>query len=195
MIQELSQDALKYIEEARKIFLKKQISFISQQCIGGVIYHDMNMQFLSPTINLYLEPKDFIEMVENLEYYMKLPIEMKIEEGRIIGYLGKLRIIFLHYDDLEVAKQKWEERKKRIVWDKLFIICTDRDGFDEECFERFKKLKYPKALVTRNEKWKNEDFCVYLEKYKGEAYIPDTIPTREFYENNQIIKLINQAYI
>lgn len=194
MIQQLDENALKYIEEARKVYIKKQVSFISQQCIGGVIYHDMEMQFLSPTINLYLEPRDFLEMVENLEAYMKLPIEMKIEEGKIIGYLGKLRINFLHYDDLEVAKQKWEERKKRIVWDKIFIICTDRDGFDDECFERFKKLKYPKALVTCNPKWKNEDFSVYLEKYSNESYIPDTIPTREFYETNRIIQLLNQAY-
>ena len=194
MVQELNENALKYIEEAKKIFQKKQISFISQQCIGGVIYHDMEMQFLSPTINLYLNPQDFLEMVENLENYMTLPINMKIEDGKIIGYIGKLRIIFLHYDDLEIAKQKWEERKKRILYDKLFIICTDRDGFDQKCFERFKKIKYPKALVTRNEKWKDEEFCVYLEKYKKEEYIPDTIPTREFYEKNQIIKLINKAY-
>ena len=96
MIQELNKDALKYIEEAKKVFQEKQISFISQQCIGGVIYHDMNMQFLSPTINLYLEPKDFLEMVENLEYYMKLPIQMKMEEDKIIGYLEKLRIIFFN---------------------------------------------------------------------------------------------------
>ena len=190
----LRPQAIEYIEKAKKIFKKKKLSVISQQCIGGVIYHDMGMQFLAPTVNLYLEAKDFVEMVENLETYMKLPIIVKEENGKIIGELGKLRVIFLHYNEVEVAKSKWEERKKRIIWDKIFIICTDRDGFDEECFERFKKLKYPKALVTRNPKWKDEKFCVYLEKYCDEDYIPDTIPTREFYENNRIIELLNQAY-
>lgn len=194
MIPKLEECAYEYIENARKVFVKKQISLISQQCIGGVIYHDMEMKFLSPTINLYLDAKDFIKMVENLQYYMSLPIKVENQDGKIVGFLEDLKIIFLHYDEVETAKEKWEERKQRILWDKLFIICTDRDGFDDECFERFKNLKYPKVLVTRNEKWKDEDFCVYLEKYKNEDFIPDTIPTREFYEQNQIIKILNQAY-
>ena len=46
------------------------------------------------------------------------------------------------------------------------------DDTVEECFERFKKIKYPKALITRNSKWKNEEFCVYLDKYSNEEYIP-----------------------
>lgn len=190
----LSTQALKYINDAKQQFKNKEISIISQQCIGGVIYHDMGMRFLSPTINLYLEAKDFIEMVENLEEYMKLPLEMKIENERIVGKLGKLRVIFRHYDDIQTAKSKWEERKERILWDKIFIIATDRDGFDDECFERFKKIKYPKALVTRNPKWKDQEFCIYLEQYRNESYILDTISTREFYENNKIIELLNEAY-
>lgn len=190
----LSEEALEYINKAKESFKIKDISIISQQCIGGVIYHDMEMKFLSPTINLYLEANDFIEMIENLEEYMKMPINIKEENGLVMGELGKLRVIFLHYDKVDEAKEKWEERKKRILWDKIFIICTDRDGFDEECFERFKKLKYPKALITRNSKWKDEEFCVYLEKYCSEEYIPNTIPTREFYEKNKIIDLLNKAY-
>lgn len=194
MEKNLDKKALEYIEAAKKEFIKKDISLISQQCIGGVIYHDMEMKFLSPTINLYLEPRDFLEMVENLKFYMEVPIKVRKEAGLVIGYLNHLRVIFLHYDQVEVAKEKWEERKKRINWDKIFVICTDRDGFDNECFQRFKKLKYPKALITRNEEWKNEDFCVYLEKYKEDDFIPDTIPTRDFYEKNKIIQLLNKAY-
>lgn len=194
MSDKLDKRALNYIEIAKKEFIKKEMTLISQQCIGGVIYHDMEMEFLSPTINLYLEPRDFLEMIENLKVYMDIPIKITKENGLIIGYLNDLRIIFLHYKKEEEAKEKWEERKKRIKWDKLFIICTDRDGFDDECFERFKRLKYPKALITRNEKWKDEEFCVYLEKYKNDDFIPDTIPTRDFYEGNKIIKLLNNAY-
>ena len=43
----------------------------------------------------------------------------------------------------------------------------DRDGFGNEEFERFKNLKYPKALITGNEKWKDEEFVIYLPKYKN----------------------------
>lgn len=189
---DLEEKNKRIIEKAKKKFKNKPISLISQQCIGGVIYHDMEMQFLSPTINLYFEAKDFIKFVEKLKYYINLPIKVTKIEDKIIGYLDDIKIIFLHYKTIEDAKTKWEERKKRILWNKLFIICTDRDGFDEECFIKLKKLNYPKALITRNAKWKKEDFVIYLEQYQEEKYVPDTIPKREFYQENKIIKLINK---
>lgn len=189
---DLEQEAIQKIEEARKCFKPRPISIISQQCIGGVIYHDMGMQFLSPTINLYFEAKDFIKFVENLKHYMNVAIDVKEEEGKIIGYLEDIRINFLHYKEVELAKAKWEERAKRILWNKIFVICTDRDGFDEQCFKRFEALPYKKALITRNKKWKDKDFCIYLNQYEKEDYIPDTIPKREFYIDNKIINLLNK---
>jgi hypothetical protein len=43
--------------------------------MGGFIYHDMGLQFLTPTINLKILPDDFIELVEHLEYYMQQPVQ------------------------------------------------------------------------------------------------------------------------
>lgn len=189
---DLDEKAKTIIKNAKKEFKQSKISLIAQQCIGGVIYHDMEMQFLSPTINLYFESKDFIKFIENIKYYIDLPIKIVEENEKIIGYLDDVKIIFLHYSSIEEAKTKWEERKKRILWDKIFIICTDRDGFNEDCFKRLKKIKYPKALITRNTKWKDEEFVIYLEQYKNEEYVPDTIPKREFYKSNKIIQLINK---
>lgn len=189
---DLDKEAKTAIKSAREEFRNQPMSLISQQCIGGVIYHDMEMQFLSPTINLYFEAEDFIKFVERLEYYINLPIEVTEVEDKIIGHLGDIKIIFLHYKTMEEAKTKWEERKNRILWDKLFIICTDRDGFNEECFIKLKRINYPKALITRNAKWKDEEFVIYLKQYQDEKYVPDTIPKREFYQENKIIKLINK---
>lgn len=33
------------IEKNRNLYNQEQISFIAQNCIGGVIYHDMNKNF------------------------------------------------------------------------------------------------------------------------------------------------------
>lgn len=183
----------KIIEEAKNKFITRDISIISQNCIGGIIYHDMGMKFLSPTINLYFEAKDFIKFISDLDFYLKTEIKMfKDENNIIIGILKDIKVIFLHYTSEEEAKEKWIERKTRIIKDKIFIISTDRDGFDELDFENFKKVKYPKVLITRNEKWKDYDFVIYLEKYKELTEVPNTIPTREFYKDNKIIELINK---
>ena len=154
------------IENARHKYEAQDISFISQNCIGGVIYHDMGQKFLTPTINLYFMANDFIKFVENLEYYMNLEIVMKEDTEVVTGVLGDIEIYFLHYHTNEEAYLKWNERKTRINYDRIFVIQTDRDGFDDKSFEKFEKIKYPKALVTRNEKWKDEDFVIYIPRYK-----------------------------
>ena len=70
-------------------------------------------------------------------------------------------------------------------------MCTDRFGFGKAEFEEFKKIKYPKILVTRNELWKDYDFVVYLEQYASSRHIGTTIPLREFY-HKKIFNIINK---
>lgn len=173
-------------------FKQKNISFISQNCIGGVIYHDMEQKFLSPTINLYFSAKDFIKFVTKIEYYLKIDLKI-IDENPITGLLDDIKIYFLHYNSKDEAITKWNERKLRINKEKIFVICTDRDGFNDKCFEEFKNIKYNKALITCNKKWKDYDFTIYLEQYRELECVPDTIPKREFYNNTELIKLINEV--
>ena len=49
----------------------KNPTIISCNCIGGIIYNELNLQFLSPTINLYMNCEDFIKFCENMEYRVK----------------------------------------------------------------------------------------------------------------------------
>ena len=181
------------IEEAKKEYKAEDISFISQNCIGGVIYHDMGQKFLSPTINLYFMANDFIKFVQNLEYYLNQELIMREDTEVVTGVLDDIEIYFLHYHTNEDALTKWNERKNRINMDKIFVIKTDRDGFDDNSLEEFKKIKYNKALITRNPNWENEEFVIYLSKHKDEECVPDTIPEREFYIQNKIIRLINEV--
>ena len=52
------------------------VSIISQNCIGGVFYHDIGMQFLSPTINLFIKEPDFVRFALNLRHYMECELKM-----------------------------------------------------------------------------------------------------------------------
>lgn len=188
-----NENVLLKIEEAKKEYIAENVTFISQNCIGGVIYHDMGQKFLSPTINLYFMANDFIKFVQNLEYYLNKELVMRNDTEVVTGLLDDIEIYFLHYHTNEEALEKWNERKQRINKNKIFVIQTDRDGFDDNSFEEFKKIKYNKALITKNEKWENEEFVIYLPKYKNEDCVPDTIPEREFYRDNKIIRLINKV--
>lgn len=187
----MSKDEL--IKQAKETIKTQNFSLISQNCIGAVIYHDMGMKFLSPTVNLYFDSKDFIKFVENLDYYLSCDITFLKDVGYIIANIDDLKLYCLHYHEFDEVKEKWNDRKVRVLKDRIFIISTDRDGFDDTDFKKFKNLKYPKALITCKEKWKDADFVIYLDKYKNDSQVPDTIPDREFYKDNKIIELINQA--
>ena len=72
--------------------IKKQLkthdfTVISQNCIGGVFYHDMGLKFLSPTIDLYIPEPDFIKFISNLEYYINTDLEISDGENYPIGLL------------------------------------------------------------------------------------------------------------
>lgn len=170
-----------------------EISLISQNCIGGIIYHDANQRFLSPTVNLYILPKDFIKFVNNLDYYLSLTPNVKMGKDYPIGTLGDIQINFMHYSSPEEAVEKWEERKRRINFNKIFVIMVERDGFDDEDFKEFLKINYPKILFTRNEKYISIN-SVYLKKFKNEKELPDIIPGRYMYKNMTLVKLVNKTF-
>ena len=47
-----------YLCKLKRINKTKDISIIANNCIGGCLYHDLGLKFLSPTIDLFFYPND-----------------------------------------------------------------------------------------------------------------------------------------
>lgn len=182
-----------YSNVVRKTINLSEISLISMNCIGGVLYHDCGKKFLSPTVNLYFLPSDFIKFVNNLDYYLSLTPTVCMGDRYPVGVLDDIKIFFMHYHNCEEALKKWEERKKRINFEKIFVIMVERDGFSKNDFENFKNIKYPKLLFTRNKEYDCE-CSFYMPKYKNLEQLPDIIPGRYMYDKGVLVKKINSAY-
>ena len=65
----------KYLNKVFEIICKAKndiftFSIICSSCIGGIIYHRLGLKFLTPTINLWFNQKDFIKFISNLQYYL-----------------------------------------------------------------------------------------------------------------------------
>lgn len=179
----------KIIKKAYKNLKTTGFTIISQNCIGGVIYHDMQMQFLSPTINLFFKEPDFVRFVNNLKYYINLEMEMSWEEEYPVGRLDDVMVYFMHYSTCSEAKNAWEKRKKRINWEKIIILATDMEGFDDSVWEEWCKITYPKILFTATKREKENE--IFYRKYKKYGHVQDLIPKREFYKNGILIENIN----
>ena len=178
--------------QAKAQLKASDFSVISQNCIGGVFYHDMGMQFLSPTVNLFFQEPDFVRFAGNLSHYLNLELQMEWGEEYPVGRLGDVRVFFMHYDSCTEAAAIWERRKERIRWDRILILATDMEGFDESCYEEWKKIPFPKVLFSvRN--WPVED-CVSFPEYADRGCVPDLIPRREFYRGGVLMKAVNKAF-
>ncbi|MBR4705492.1 MAG: DUF1919 domain-containing protein [Paludibacteraceae bacterium] len=102
-------------------------TILTNSCIGGIMYHKLGKQFMSPTINLWMHDEEFYRFVNNLDYYFAQPLRFEQNDlGYPTAYCGDILIHFNHYKTLEEAELKWNERKARINRDNLFIICSDR---------------------------------------------------------------------
>lgn len=183
----ISRDSI--ASRAKKQLIAERFSIISQNCIGGVLYHDMGLKFLSPTVNLFFKEPDFVRFVQNLEYYMGLKLEMRWEEEYPVGSLGDVSIYFMHYRTCREAKESWEKRKERIIWDKILVLATDMAGFDDKTWIEWNKIKYPKILFTVKEI--NLPGVVSYPKYREIGHVPDLIPDREFYKDGILMRMIN----
>jgi uncharacterized protein (DUF1919 family) len=181
----------KRITNAVKDVNAEDITFISQNCIGGVLYHDLGLQFRSPTINAFIPEPGFVKLVLNLRHYMDKELVMRWGEEYPIGTLDDVEIHFMHYDTCKEAKAVWDKRKARINWDKIFVIGTDRDGFDADAYEQWKRIPYPKILFTAHPEF-TED-AVFYSEYAGDGQIGDLISERKFYRCGLLSEKINSA--
>ena len=131
--------------------------------------HDLGIRFNSPTINLYFDAKDYVKFLENMDYYLdcKLRFESR-SDSYPIGYLDDLKIYFVHYSDCDEANEKWEERKKRLNKENLFIIMTDRDGCTFELLERFDKLPYKNKIIFTSKKYEQIKSSIWISKYRNQ---------------------------
>lgn len=83
----------KLVNFFRRLRLKNQkFTLFCNNCLAGCILHDLGMKFNSPTINLYIPFPDYIEFLENLEYYLSVPIKDITNNSKYpIGWLESSR--------------------------------------------------------------------------------------------------------
>ena len=179
------------IRAVRGRLTNTNVSILSQNCIGGVFYHDMGLEFQSPTINLFFNAGDFLKLVSDIRHYMKEELRMYWGMDYPIGELGDIRIHFMHYHTCREATEAWERRKKRICYDRIFVILTDRDGFTEEEYQKWKALECPKVLFTVHSEYKKEKDVVFYSEYKKNSSVPDLIFARKFYKDGILLSNIN----
>lgn len=180
----------------RKRLKNNNFTIICSNCIGGIIYHRLGKEFLSPTINLWMYQTDFFKFAKNLKKYIeKELVFVETDYDFPVAHLDDITIYFNHYQNEQEARESWNRRKKRINYDNLFLIMYDRDGITENDICEFQKIKCKnKIIFTEHDYLKNE----YIKKMipsdnaGGQLYMDvDSYGFRTFEKQFDYVKWLN----
>lgn len=149
-------------------------TIISNNCAGGIMYHDLGERFNSPTINLMFHTYDYFTFLENLQEALQSDIvKSDSAEEYPVGIIklndGKeIKINFMHYKTFSEAKNKWKQRAERVNYDNLFIFMEGGIETTDEMVSRFVKLPFENKILITSKDYGFE--CTKFIDIYGEDY-------------------------
>jgi uncharacterized protein (DUF1919 family) len=186
----------------RRKVKNENFTIISNNCVAGWIYQKLGLPYTTPTIGLFFFSDDYIKFLENLEYYIRSPLNFTKtskhpEANEVlkvhpypIGLLGDdVEIQFIHFKKEEDAAEKWKRRIERINFSNLFIIYSDRDNFREEYLHRYEKLSFRNKIFFSSKPFE-QSFVVFIEDYKREVQVGEFLD-REYEKYFNVVKWLN----
>ena len=193
-------------KKRNQLLLHKDVTIISNNCYAGLTYEYLHMKFFSPTIGLYFFAPEYIKFIRNLKYYTHLELqEIPVSESKyfsqlhklkqdnvIIGKLEDVEIVFLHYKNFAIAKEKWTRRCKRINYSKIIFKFNDQNLCTEKELETFFQLPFPNKICFTSKNYQDTS-NIWLKKYKNAEFVKEDIyNSRKYFD---IIDYINHMKI
>lgn len=164
-----------------RLILRKKLrncnfTLFTNTCIGGVIYHELGLKFMSPTINLWMHDKDFYKFVNNLHHYISQKLHFVDDIADYpVAYLDDVLIHFNHYKTKEEASLKWYTRCERINWDNIYVICSDRplkgNVVTHEEMKSLESLPIKGKAIFSVRKYDDIDYIIPLHKDPNGDYV------------------------
>lgn len=206
MIMKLVSRIQPYVQKVFNYFYEKNLqrrikndgfTILCSNCMGGVIYHRLNKQFLSPTINLWMHQSDFLKFVKNLEGYIEKELEfVKTEYDYPVGKLGDIKIYFNHSKTQSEARANWNRRKERIQYDNLYIIMYDRDGITKDDILSLNDVVCKNKIVFSDKQYKDIDYVMTIKptsKLLGNQYLDKNwLGIRSFEKHFDFVSWLNR---
>lgn len=116
--------AIRRRAKMRNELTNKTPTFLCPNCIGGLLFHDLGLQFRSPTVNLMMYQTDFLKFVLHMDDYLGQELQFfeHPEYKFPCAHLGDITIHFTHYQSKEEAVHAWYDRSKRIDVNNMFVF-------------------------------------------------------------------------
>lgn len=179
-------------------------TIISNNCWGGCIYKYFGLKFQTPFIGMYFFADEYLKLLSNLEYYLKQELIVKDynsskyydeivrrNQTPLIGVLGDVEFVLLHYKTKEEAIEKWNYRLKRINYDRLIIKFNDTNLCTDEHIVKFDKLSFKNKICFTAKQFENCTSVIYFKEFKKIGYVKSDTQTKIWRKYLNMIKYLN----
>ena len=186
----------------RKALENTAPTFLCPNCIGGILFHDLGLQFRSPTVNTMMTQRDFVKFVLDLDRYLGLELEFfgHPEHAFPCARLDDVTVHFTHYHTREEAEEKWKSRSARIDRKNLFVFATERDGLTEDEIRSLGNLKARGLVVFTAKAYPDIPYALQIPKYESDGEVGNILTkswldgSREYEKYFDFVKWFNEAY-
>ena len=186
----------RFEKNLRRKLKNDQFSILCSTCIGGIIYHRLGKQFLSPTINMWMNQREFLIFLANLDealaqelVFIKTKYDHPVAQLTTKG--GSVNLYFNHAKTEEEADRDWTRRKARINRDNLFVIMYDTDNITEADIRRLEKIKCRNKIVLSANK-RDLPYVLTIKSKGASNYLEaDRFGRRTFEKKFDFVKWLN----
>ena len=162
----------------KKMLINDSFTILSSNCIGGLIYHRLEKQFLTPTINMFFSQPDFVQFCIHMEWYLVQELqfidsELPYPVAQLLGddnSIPDITLFFNHDHDPELAREKWDDRKKRINRDNLYIILYYLDGVTVEQLKLLERIPCKNKIVLTSIPLPEVKWSLYIDPIMSHEY-------------------------
>ena len=159
-----------FIALKRKRLKNKTPTIISNNCLGGIISHDLGIAFNSPCVNQGMIARDYIKFLKNMDHYLSLvpvPLNTYYRNTKfMMTQLGDIICLFAHEDSVETAISKWEKRKSRINKENMYVFMTDSLECTYEDLKAFDALPFKHKVVITHKPYPEIKSSYYMKGFE-----------------------------
>ena len=150
-------------------------TIISNNCLGGIISHDLGIQFNSPCINQGMIARDYIKFLKNMDHYLSLtpvPLNTLYRDTKfMMTQLGDIICLFAHEESVEAAISKWEKRKARINKNNMYVFMTDSLECTYDDIKEFDSLPYEHKVIITHKPYPEFKSAHYLTGFENKEEV------------------------
>lgn len=125
------------------------ISIISDDCWAGQYYRTLNLQYLTPTVGLFIEAGSYISFLSHIQNGNAFNLKfIPSDQSYPVAVTPYATLHFLHYQTEEQAREAFLRRAERIKWSRLFVkIDFGKSSYSEKDVEAWNAMNLSNSIA------------------------------------------------